>query len=81
MLLAILVQLQYLPKCSTTRSRIFWKTPKYKILGESRYSKSDLIRIYKASIETYSENLSDGVIAPMFYLALFGIEGALSTRR
>ncbi len=32
--------------------------------------------IYKASIETYSENLSDGVIAPMFYLALFGIEGA-----
>ena len=31
--------------------------------------------IYKASIETYSENLSDGVIAPMFYLVLFGFVG------
>lgn len=33
--------------------------------------------INKASIETYSENLSDGVIAPLFYLILFGIKGAL----
>ena len=32
--------------------------------------------INKASIETYAENLSDGVIAPMFYLLLFGIVGA-----
>ena len=32
--------------------------------------------INKASIETYSENLSDGVIAPLFYLFLFGIVGA-----
>jgi len=32
--------------------------------------------INKASIETYGENLSDGVIAPLFYLYLFGIEGA-----
>ncbi len=32
--------------------------------------------INKASIETYSENLSDGVIAPLFYLLLFGLEGA-----
>ena len=32
--------------------------------------------INKACIETYSENLSDGVIAPLFYLALFGIVGA-----
>jgi len=31
--------------------------------------------IYKASIETYAENLSDGVIAPLFYLALFGLPG------
>ena len=31
--------------------------------------------INKASIETYSENLSDGVIAPIFYLTLFGIVG------
>ena len=32
--------------------------------------------INKASIETYGENLSDGVIAPLFYLMLFGLEGA-----
>ena len=31
--------------------------------------------IYKASIETYAENLSDGVIAPLFYLILFGLPG------
>ena len=35
-------------------------------------SKSD---IYKASIETYAENLSDGVIAPLLYLIFFGIFG------
>ncbi len=32
--------------------------------------------INKACIETYAENLSDGVIAPLFYLILFGIVGA-----
>jgi len=32
--------------------------------------------INKAAIETYAENLSDGVIAPMFYILLFGIVGA-----
>ena len=31
--------------------------------------------INKASIETYAENLSDGVIAPLFYLILFGLVG------
>lgn len=31
--------------------------------------------INKAAIETYSENLSDGVIAPIFYLAIFGLVG------
>jgi len=31
--------------------------------------------INKAAIETYAENLSDGVIAPLFYLLLFGIIG------
>ena len=36
-------------------------------------SRSD---INKASIETYAENLSDGVIAPIFYLLFFGVEGA-----
>jgi len=32
--------------------------------------------INKAGIETYAENLSDGVIAPLFYMMLFGLEGA-----
>jgi adenosylcobinamide-phosphate synthase len=32
--------------------------------------------IHKAAIETYAENLSDGVIAPLFYLVLFGLPGA-----
>lgn len=31
--------------------------------------------INKAAIETYAENLSDGVIAPLLYLYLFGIIG------
>jgi adenosylcobinamide-phosphate synthase len=32
--------------------------------------------INKAAIETYAENFSDGVIAPLFYLLLFGLPGA-----
>lgn len=31
--------------------------------------------INKAAIETYAENLSDGVIAPLFYLLVFGLAG------
>ena len=31
--------------------------------------------INKAAIETYGENLSDGVVAPVFYLLLFGLYG------
>jgi len=31
--------------------------------------------IYKAALETWAENLSDGVIAPLFYLVLFGLPG------
>ena len=31
--------------------------------------------IYKAGIETYAENFSDGIIAPIFYIFLFGIVG------
>lgn len=31
--------------------------------------------VYKAGLETWAENLSDGVIAPLFYLALFGLKG------
>lgn len=30
---------------------------------------------YKATLETWAENLSDGVIAPLFYLMLFGLSG------
>ena len=33
--------------------------------------------VNKAAIETYAENLSDGVIAPLFYLLLFGLEGII----
>ncbi len=36
-------------------------------------TKSD---INKSAIESYAENLSDGVVAPLFYLILFGIDGA-----
>lgn len=39
-----------------------------------RMTESD---VYKASIETYAENLSDGVIAPLFYLLLFGLPGII----
>ncbi len=35
-------------------------------------SQSDL---NKALVETYAENLSDGVIAPLFYLLFFGVPG------
>ena len=31
--------------------------------------------VNKACIETYAENFSDGVIAPLFYLCFFGISG------
>jgi adenosylcobinamide-phosphate synthase len=33
--------------------------------------------MYKAAIETYAENLSDGVIAPLFYLLLFNLPGII----
>jgi len=33
------------------------------------------IEIHKAALETWAENLSDGVIAPLFYLVLFGLPG------
>jgi len=33
--------------------------------------------VNKAAIETYSENLSDGVIAPLFYLLFFGFTGVV----
>ncbi len=33
--------------------------------------------VNKAAVETYAENLSDGVIAPLFYLLLFGLPGII----
>ncbi|MBN2782152.1 MAG: cobalamin biosynthesis protein CobD, partial [Campylobacterales bacterium] len=33
--------------------------------------------INKAAIETYAENLSDGVVAPIFYLLFFGLFGII----
>ncbi|MDF1876261.1 cobalamin biosynthesis protein CobD [Sulfurimonas sp. SAG-AH-194-L11] len=33
--------------------------------------------IYKAAIETYAENLSDGVIAPLLFLLTFGLPGII----
>jgi adenosylcobinamide-phosphate synthase len=35
-------------------------------------------QIHRAAIETYAENLSDGVIAPLLYLIVFGLPGALA---
>ena len=35
-------------------------------------------QIRKATLETMSENLSDGVIAPLFYYALLGVPGAMA---
>jgi len=31
--------------------------------------------VYKAALETWAENISDGVIAPLFYLLVFGLPG------
>jgi adenosylcobinamide-phosphate synthase len=36
----------------------------------------NLSNINRSAIETYAENLSDGVVAPLIYLVLFGVEGA-----
>ena len=47
---------------------------KYLVSRDTKELKSSDIN--KAGIETYAENLSDGVIAPLFYLLLFGLEGA-----
>jgi adenosylcobinamide-phosphate synthase len=47
---------------------------KYLVSRDTKHlSQSD---INKASIETYGENLSDGVVAPIFYMLIFGLTGA-----
>jgi adenosylcobinamide-phosphate synthase len=40
-------------------------------------SQLDETAIVRALVETVSENISDGLVAPLFYLALFGPVGAL----
>lgn len=52
------------------RKRLSW------IVGRETNQLNDQ-QIKTAVFETMSENLSDGVIAPLFYYALFGISGAM----
>ncbi|MDY8136609.1 adenosylcobinamide-phosphate synthase CbiB [Aquimarina sp. 2201CG5-10] len=52
------------------RKRLSW------IVGRETDQLNDQ-QIKTAVFETMSENLSDGVIAPLFYYALFGIPGAM----
>lgn len=52
------------------RKRVSW------IVGRETDQLSDQ-QIKTAVFETMSENLSDGVIAPLFYYALFGVYGAM----
>jgi adenosylcobinamide-phosphate synthase len=40
-------------------------------------SQLDETAILRATVETVSENISDAIVAPLFYLALFGPVGAL----
>ncbi|MFZ2444947.1 MAG: adenosylcobinamide-phosphate synthase CbiB [Syntrophobacteraceae bacterium] len=41
-------------------------------------SELDEAGILRALVETVSENISDGIVAPLFYLAIFGPVGALA---
>lgn len=47
----------------------------HKMLYDSNKNIFTCSNTYKAAIETYAENLSDGVVAPLFYLLLFGLPG------
>ncbi len=53
------------------RKRLSW------IVGRETNNLSEQ-QIRTAVFETMSENLSDGVVAPLFYFALFGVPGALA---
>ncbi|MCH2225038.1 MAG: adenosylcobinamide-phosphate synthase CbiB [Crocinitomicaceae bacterium] len=52
------------------RERLSW------IVGRETKSLS-VQQVRQATFETMSENLNDGVIAPLFFFAIFGIPGAL----
>ncbi|RDE09981.1 adenosylcobinamide-phosphate synthase CbiB [Pelagibacterium lacus] len=51
------------------------RTAVARIVGRDT-SQLDEAGVSRAAIETLAENASDGVIAPLFYLALFGLPGA-----
>ncbi|KXX68400.1 adenosylcobinamide-phosphate synthase CbiB [Flammeovirga sp. SJP92] len=53
------------------RKRLSW------IVGRDT-SELSAQQIRTATLETMSENLSDGVIAPLFYFAIFGVPGAMA---
>ncbi len=53
------------------RERLSW------IVGRETHQLAEQ-QIRKATLETMSENLSDGVIAPLFYFALLGVPGAMA---
>ncbi|TCN63927.1 adenosylcobinamide-phosphate synthase CbiB [Acetobacteroides hydrogenigenes] len=48
-----------------------------RIVGRDTSALTDA-QIRKAALETLSENLSDGVVAPLFYYALLGIPGMMA---
>ncbi len=50
---------------------------KIKYLVSRNTENMDSHEINKACIETYTENINDGVIAPLFYLLLFGLKGLI----
>jgi adenosylcobinamide-phosphate synthase len=48
-----------------------------RIVGRDTAALSEM-QVKKAALETLSENLSDGVVAPLFYFALLGIPGMMA---
>lgn len=48
-----------------------------RIVGRDTAGLSEM-QVKKAALETLSENLSDGVVAPLFYFVLFGIPGMMA---
>lgn len=75
-------------KSLQTESMKVYNALKTKDIAESRKQISYLVGrdtselseegIIKATIETVAENTTDGVIAPLFYLAVFGIHGIIT---
>lgn len=76
------------PKCLFTESMKIYKELKNKDLPKARLYLSYIVgrdtqnldeeKIVKATVETISENLSDGVIAPLLFLFLGGIPLAMT---